>query len=116
MIIHLRTSEMFDQQAFGPIAGEHGDGVYEKAREYALNRLSFSPVLQVCGRGIRHERDRCVFVLLDRRYDDHGWRRFLEPKPYNLLRQPERAVHGFRRTVADGASRKWDEALVQAIE
>ncbi len=94
------------------IAEALGDDPQAKAREYALDRLSLSLVLQACGRGIRSETDRCAFVLLDKRYHDYGWRRFLEPRPYNLLR-PERTVGDFHRTVAVVASGEWDKALVK---
>jgi len=98
---------------FAEIAERLGDGHQAKAREYALDRHSLSLVLQACGRGIRNERDRCAFVLLDKRYDEYGWRRFLEPRPYNV-RRPERTVESFHRMSAVAVSEGWDEAILRS--
>jgi len=110
-LFHQRLEALYAGR-FAEIAEALGDDPQAKAREYARDRLSLSLVLQACGRGIRSETDRCAFVLLDKRYHDYGWRRFLEPRPYNLLR-PERTVGDFHRTVAVVASGEWDKALVK---
>jgi ribonuclease HIII len=98
---------------FRPIAEERGDDPSEKAREYALDRVSLSQVLQACGRGIRRETDRCAFVLLDQRYGekDYRWRRFLEPRPYNLA-HPEQTVATFHDTPQTFREAEWDSALL----
>jgi len=102
-------------RSFAEIAEALGDDPTAKAREYALDRLSLSLVLQACGRGIRRPEDRCAFVLLDKRYHDYGWRRFLEPRPYNL-RRPEQAVAGFYGAREATVNDRWDEALIQATQ
>ena len=113
-LYHKRLQALY-QGAFAPIAEERGDDLSEKAREYALDRHSLSLVLQACGRGIRHQRDRCAFVLLDRRYHDYGWRRFLEPRPYNV-RCPETSVQSFYRERTTISRLGWDAALIRFTE
>lgn len=87
-----------------------GDDAPDKTREYARYRLLLALVLQACGRGIRSGEDRWVFVLLDRRYHDYGWRRFLDPIPYNVLR-PKSSVQGLHSRKAIFADIVWDIAL-----
>ena len=108
-LYHERLQVLY-RMAFAPIAEERSDDLSEKAREYALDRLSLSLVLQACGRGIRSEADRCAFVLLDKRYHDYAWRRFLEPRLYNL-RQLKQAVEGFHQIERVVVGAKWDKAL-----
>jgi DNA excision repair protein ERCC-2 len=113
-LYHERLQALY-RQVLAPVAEELGDDLNEKARKYALDRLSLSLVLQGCGRGIRSATDKCAFVLLDRRYDEYGWRRFLEPRPYNL-RRPSQAVvdfYGARETVIND---RWDEALIETTQ
>jgi Rad3-related DNA helicase len=98
-------------QRFLEIAEGLGDDPEAKAHEYALDRYSLSLVLQACGRGIRSGSDRCVFLLLDRRYHEYDWRRFLEPRPYNVLR-PETNVSEFQRVQDLEPGFSWDAALV----
>lgn len=109
---HERLHEKY-QDLFKPICDELGDDPVLKAREYARDRLSLSLVLQACGRGIRGREDRCAFVLLDKRYDEYDWRRFLLPAPYNLTdpSQTVRSFHEERRAAAGGG---WDRALLAA--
>jgi Rad3-related DNA helicase len=95
MLFHQRLETLYPRR-FAEVAEMLGDDPQAEAREYALDRLSLSLVLQACGRGIRSEADHCAFVLLDRRYHDYGWRRFLEPRPYNI-RRPETNVLDFHR-------------------
>ncbi len=108
-LFHRRLEALYADR-FAEIAEELGDDPQAKAREYALDRLSLSLVLQACGRGIRNKMDRCAFVLLDRRYHEYGWRRFLEPRPYNV-RKPSQAVESFQGIRSVEMSREWDEAL-----
>jgi len=113
-LFHQRLAAQYTAH-FAAIAEDLGDDVQAKSREYALDRLSLSWVLQACGRGIRSESDRCAFVLLDKRYHEYGWRRFLEPRPYNL-RRPEQAVAGFYGAREATVNDRWDEALVQVAQ
>ena len=111
-LFHDRLQSLYES-FFRPIAEERGDSLGEKAREYALDRVSLSQVLQACGRGIRRETDRCAFVLLDQRYGDkdYRWRRFLEPRPYNLA-HPEQTVAAFHDTPQTFREAEWDSALL----
>lgn len=113
-LYHERLQNLY-QRLFESIAKERGDSLREKAWEYALHRVSLSQVLQACGRGIRSEDDRCAFVLLDQRYGDgnkgYRWRRFLEPRPYNLT-HPERTVVSFHSTSQTRDEEKWDKVLL----
>jgi len=108
-LFHQRLEALYAGR-FAEIAEALGDDPQAKAREYARDRLSLSLVLQACGRGIRSETDRCAFVLLDKRYHDYGWRRFLEPRPYNV-RHPEVNVQGFHREHTTESGQGWDAAL-----
>ncbi|RME51004.1 MAG: hypothetical protein D6796_01860 [Caldilineae bacterium] len=110
-LFHQRLGALYAER-FAEIAEALGDDPQTRAREYALDRLSLSWVLQACGRGIRSETDRCAFVLLDKRYHDYGWRRFLEPRPYNV-RQPETNVQGFHQEQRAAPERTWDAALLR---
>lgn len=109
-LYHQRL-EALCREKFTPIAEANGDDIVLKAREYALDRLSLSLVLQACGRGIRSPQDKCAFILLDRRYHDYGWRRFLEPRPYNLL-QPGGTVNSFHYESANVFNGQWDKSLI----
>lgn len=111
-LFHDHLQSLYES-CFRPIAEERGDDLGEKAREYALDRVSLSQVLQACGRGIRRETDRCAFVLLDQRYGDkdYRWRRFLEPRPYNLA-HPEQTVAAFHETPQAFREVGWDSALL----
>ncbi|MFX0107492.1 MAG: hypothetical protein ACFE7R_04345, partial [Candidatus Hodarchaeota archaeon] len=59
--------------------------------------------------------DRCAFVLLDRRYHDYDWRRFLDPRPYNV-RRPETNVQGFYQERTAVPKLAWDAALIRFSE
>lgn len=111
-LYHERLHKLYEG-LFRSIAEERGDNLHEKIREYALRRISLSQVLQACGRGIRHESDRCAFVLLDQRYGDkdYRWRRFLDPRPYNLI-HPERTVISFHTIPQEPLEAEWDSALL----
>jgi Rad3-related DNA helicase len=115
-LFHARLRDRY-VRLFEPVAAGRGDSAQEKAREYALDRLSLSLVLQACGRGIRREADRCVFVLLDERYgegkDGFDWRRFLEPRPYNVF-DPAASVRLFHEPPAAAPEGGWDAALLRA--
>jgi Rad3-related DNA helicase len=113
-LYHIRLQTLY-HQVLAPIAEERGGDLSQKAREYALDRLSLSLVLQACGRGIRDQADRCAFVLLDRRYHEYGWRRFLEPRPYQV-QQPEQAIGGFHGARGATVTDCWDKALIEATE
>lgn len=113
-LFHERLQAVYTRY-FAGIAESLGDDPAVKAREYALDRLSLSLVLQACGRGIRHEKDRCAFVLLDRRYDEYGWRRFLMPRPYNV-REPQANVEDFHHPPDAFFNLVWDAALLQATQ
>ena len=91
-----------------------GDDARDKAQEYAQDRLSLSLVLQACGRGIRSKNDRCSFVLLDKRYDEYGWRRFLEPRPYNLC-WVSKTVLDFWRSQRSLLVANWDQRLLDVL-
>jgi ribonuclease HIII len=110
-LFHQRLEALYASR-FAEIAEAMGDDARAKAREYARDRLSLSLVLQACGRGIRNEADRCVFVLLDQRYHEYGWRRFLDPRPYNL-RQPAGNAADFHRERAGMTGPAWDPALLE---
>ena len=90
-----------------------GDDTRTKAREYALDRLSLSLVLQACGRGIRNKDDRYAFGLLDRRYDDYDWRPFLEPKPYNVREVDQSTLAFYQKPRTSPGT--WDPALSPLI-
>lgn len=111
-LFHQRLQARY-QDLFASVAQERGDPVESKAIEYARDRQSLSLVLQACGRGIRSPSDRCAFVLLDRRYEEYGWRRFLEPRPYNL-RQPGSTIERFLTEQLAGVSADWDSVLLRA--
>lgn len=111
-LFHRRLQARY-QELFTAVAQERGDSVEAKAVEYARDRQSLSLVLQACGRGIRRPSDRCAFVLLDRRYEEYGWRRFLEPRPYNL-RQPAPTIERFLTERLAGVSAGWDSVLLRA--
>ncbi|MHB8598527.1 MAG: helicase C-terminal domain-containing protein [Ktedonobacteraceae bacterium] len=113
-LYHERLQLLYES-FFRPITEERGDDLREKAREYALDRVSLSQVLQACGRGIRREIDRCAFVLLDKRYGDkdYRWRRYLEPRPYNLT-HPEQTVATFHDNPQAFYGAWWDSALLPA--
>jgi Rad3-related DNA helicase len=111
-LFHERLEALYTGR-FAEIAERLGDDSQTKAREYGLDRHSLSLVLQACGRGIRDKRDHCAFVLLDERYDEYGWRRFLEPRPYNVRRPPTNVVD-FHRERAPVSELAWDAALVAA--
>jgi ribonuclease HIII len=110
VLFHQQLEALYAER-FSEVAEVLGDDPEAKAHEYALDRYSLSLVLQACGRGIRDEMDRCAFVLLDERYDEYGWRRFLEPRPYNL-QQPRQAAKSFHGKEVTVVSRKWDRALI----
>ncbi|GHO61371.1 hypothetical protein KSC_002630 [Ktedonobacter sp. SOSP1-52] len=117
-LYHKRLQSLYERE-FAPLALEPHDNVKEKAKEYAWHRGSLSLVLQACGRGIRSERDRCAFVLLDKRYCDdqriggYEWRRFLSPPPFNLITPaiPVGSLH--RCTVAAVSSAAWEDVLLR---
>lgn len=113
-LFHERLEALYVGQ-FTEVAEALGDHARDKAQEYARDRLSLSLVLQACGRGIRSEEDRCAFVLLDERYHEYGWRRFLEPRPYHL-RRPVGNVSDFHRGRSGVAEPAWDPALVRRNE
>lgn len=113
-LYHERLRHLY-QQAFAPIAEERGDKLDEKAHEYALDRLSLSLVLQACGRGIRNETDQCAFTLLDKRYDEYDWRRFLEPRPFRLL-QPANTVASFHQEPQMRTGKGWDKTLLSTCK
>lgn len=113
-LYHQRLEAIY-QEKFAPIAGETGDDVRHKAKEYALDRLSLSLVLQACGRGIRSSQDRCAFILLDKRYDEYEWRRFLEPRPYQLLKTAE-TVERFHQSTQSEIGQAWDSVLLAACQ
>ena len=109
-LFHMRLEALYASR-FADVAESLGDDAQAKAREYARDRLSLSLVLQACGRCIRGMDDRCAFVLLDRRYHEYGWRRFLEPRPYNLS-DLQRTMIGFRSRGKHNPMNQWDESLV----
>jgi ribonuclease HIII len=109
-LYHERLQALY-RQALAPVVEELGDDLNEKAREYALDRLSLSLVLQACGRGIRNATDKCALVLSDRRYGEYGWRRFLEPRPYNV-RIPKMNVQEFHQARITAPGLAWDPALI----
>lgn len=109
-LFQQRLTEYY-QQVLAPIAAELGDDLVAKAREYAIERPSFSLVLQACGRGIRNEADRCTFLLLDQRYTSPAWRRFLPSGPYNIAR-PDRVIETFYRPIPPQNETAWDPALL----
>jgi hypothetical protein len=111
-LFHQRL-EALHASRFAEIAEALGDDARAKAQEYARDRLSLSLVLQACGRGIRSEEDRCAFVLLDRRYHEYGWRRFLVPRPYNLSHSPV-STGPFRLMTPHITDGKWDPSIVRA--
>lgn len=114
-LYHQRLQELYSHR-FAAIATARGDDVAQKAEEYGRDRLTLSLVLQACGRGIRGLEDRCAFVLADRRYEQYAWRRFLYPRPYNLLR-PEQSVASFHATPHEvERSQAWDAALIAAMK
>jgi Rad3-related DNA helicase len=113
-LFHQRLEALYASR-FAEIAEVLGDDVRTKAREYARDRLSLSSVLQACGRGIRSDSDRCAFVLLDRRYHEYGWRRFLEPRPYNV-KQPERVIREAGRSYLPITSQRWDAVFTTFYE
>lgn len=113
-LYHHRLEALF-QEKFGPIVEINGDDALVKAREYALDRLSLSLVLQACGRGIRSLQDKCAFILLDRRYHDYGWRRFLEPRPYQLLK-PAETVKSFHQEYQPKVGQAWDRVLIRGVK
>ena len=110
-LFHKRLSALY-RQRFAEISKRLGDHVGHKATEYALERFSLSLILQACGRGIRSETDRCAFILLDKRYHDYDWRRFLRPSPFNLP-QPIKGVLGFQQEVSPPDGAGWDQALLK---
>jgi Rad3-related DNA helicase len=110
VLFHERLEALYAER-FSKIAEELGEAQADKAHEYALDRYSLSLVLQACGRGIRSKSDRCAFVLLDERYHEYDWRRFLEPRPYHLS-QPRYTVNDFSKFRIEAASQEWDKALV----
>lgn len=110
-LYHQRLDALYTSR-FAEVAEALGDDGREKAREYARDRLSLSLVLQACGRGIRSEDDQCAFVLLDKRYHEYNWRRFLVPRPYNLRRVymvPKMFHH--REYEYEVTDADWDEAF-----
>lgn len=109
-LFHQRLEVLY-AGLFAEVAEVLGDDARDKAREYARDRLSLSLVLQACGRGVRSEDDRCAFVLLDRRYHEYGWRRFLTPRPYNTSR-PRQIVWAFYLRRSSTVLEDWDEALI----
>jgi ribonuclease HIII len=109
--LYHKSLQVIYKQDFAAIATERGDDSEKKAKEYSLDRLSLSLVLQACGRGIRGEADRCAFVLLDERYERYDWRRFLNPRPYNLSR-PEQTVEAFHKDSTSVDQGEWDKALL----
>ncbi len=115
-LFHQRLQQRLEL-VFASIAAGRGDDPREKAREYGLERLSLSLVLQACGRGIRQLADRCAFVLLDARYGPGrgglDWRRFLDPAPYHSL-EPGRSVETFHEPPAVQGQGGWDPALLAA--
>ena len=116
LLFHQRLQQHYER-TFAAVARSLGDDPRTKAREYAVERLSLSLVLQACGRGIRRPADRCAFVLLDRRYgEDEGldWRRFLDPSPFNTAR-PDHSVRTFHLPEPPGAHGAWDPALLAAV-
>jgi Rad3-related DNA helicase len=110
VLFHRRLETLYAGR-FAEIAEKLGDDAEAKAHEYALDRLSLSWVLQACGRGIRSKSDRCAFLLLDKRYHDYGWRRFLKPRPYNA-RRPENNVGDFHQESRLVFDPDWDLALM----
>ncbi len=56
---------------------------WKDAWQYAYERPAMYQVLQAAGRGIRALKDRCAFVLLDRRYHEFVWHDFLKPEPFH---------------------------------
>jgi Rad3-related DNA helicase len=114
VLFHQRLEALYAER-FSKVAEDLGDEAVAKAREYALDRYSLSLVLQACGRGIRSKSDRCAFVLLDRRYHEYDWRRFLKPRPYNV-RRPARGVESFHGECMSMTTLAWDPALVGCIE
>lgn len=113
-LYHERLQALY-RQALALVAEARSDDPNDKAREYALDRLSLSLVLQGCGRGIRSEIDRCAFVLLDERYHKYDWRRFLQPRPYHV-RLPAHNVASFYQERAVAPGEAWDAALIQVCE
>jgi ribonuclease HIII len=113
-LYHIRLEALYTS-SFALIAEKLHDDPQMKAKEYAWDRSSLSLILQACGRGIRREGDTCMFVLLDKRYNSPNWRRFLEPKPFNLP-DPEKTVEKFHleAQVSKDEDGSWDEALHQA--
>jgi ribonuclease HIII len=111
-LFHQRLETLYAEH-FVEIAERLGDDQAAKAHEYALDRVSLSLVLQACGRGIRSETDRCDFVLLDKRYHKYGWRRFLQPRPYNV-RRPEENTQSFHQEGAIAPGFSWDLALLRS--
>jgi Rad3-related DNA helicase len=111
-LYHQKLQQLFEKQC-APIAEELGDELSQKAKEYTRDRLSLSLVLQACGRGIRSEHDRCAFVLLDKRYEDYNWRRFLESKPFNVP-QIGYSVASFHKKSQKPDSGQWDKLLLDA--
>jgi ribonuclease HIII len=110
VLFHHRLEGLYTRW-FAEIAEGLGDEAGAKAREYALDRLSLSLVLQACGRGIRSKCDRCAFVLLDERYHEYGWRRFLKPRPYNVRRSGKN-VSDFHQQSLSAFELDWDLALI----
>jgi Rad3-related DNA helicase len=116
LLFHERLRRRYEL-ALAPVAARLGDDVGAKAREYALERLSLSLVLQACGRGLRRPEDRCALVLLDRRYGEGSsgldWRRFLDPAPYNTPR-PDQSVMTFHAPDPAPAVGDWDPVILAA--
>jgi len=110
----IRLQERY-QDRLRDVAHQLGDNLSQKVREYAVDRYSLSKVLQACGRGIRSEQDRCSFILLDKRYHEMNWRRFLLPRPYHVNR-PGDNVRSFYTTTSQQLSFDWDPALLKAIK
>lgn len=113
-LYHRRLEEHY-QSLFNGIAQQLGDNLVEKAHEYAWERPSLSLVLQACGRGIRHQTDRCAFLLLDKRYTNVAWRRFLPSGPYNLSR-PAATIKTFFRPAPEQDDTAWDPAITAACQ
>ncbi|GHO61340.1 hypothetical protein KSC_002320 [Ktedonobacter sp. SOSP1-52] len=119
-LYHQRLEALYSER-FAVVAQELGGDVAKKASEYARERTALSLILQACGRGIRSESDRCVFVFLDRRYgaslpyNKLSLRRFLEPRPFNLHLPKEtvKLFHSLSMGENTGSSGdEWDEALM----
>lgn len=111
-LVHQRLESLY-ARVFEPLALEVGDDPAKKAHEYGYDRLSLSLILQACGRGIRSEGDRCAFILLDRRYQEMNWRRFLAPPPYHVAR-PEKTLASFFTPHPESLGGAWDPILVAA--